>query len=80
MTHTGDSLEEPSFGEQGTLHCSTTGPLLGRAGDTAHLPNTEKQTRRVGQNEETEEYDPSERLLSKSHSKMAKLNRVKQFT
>ena len=32
-----------------------------RSGDIADIPNTEKQTQRVRQNEETEEYVPNER-------------------
>ena len=48
----------PGSGEQGTLHCRAlqdlffTRPLLVRAEDMADLPNTQKQTDRVRQNEE----------------------------
>ena len=42
-------------------------PLLSRTGDVANFPNTEKQTQRVSQNEEIEEYVQNEREMGISN-------------
>ena len=63
-------------GDQGASDCRALQdlffirPLLSRVGDGADFPNTEKQTQRVRQNEETEEYDPNE-TIGQNHSKSA---------
>ena len=80
-THIGDTPEVPGSGEQGILQCRAQQDLffisllLSRTGDTADFPNTKKQTQRVRQNEETEEYVPSERTGGQNHSKGATQNR-----
>jgi len=63
VTHIGDTPE----GEQGTLHCRALQDffirsLLSRAEDVADFPNTQKQTQRVRQNEESDEYVSNERM------------------
>ena len=69
--HTQHTPEAPGSGEQGTLHYRTLQklffikPLLSRTGDVSDFPNTQKQTERVRQNEETEEYVPNERTGQK---------------
>jgi len=51
-THIGETPEAPGSGEQEIMHCRALQnlffirPLLPRAGDTADIPNTEKQTQR----------------------------------
>ena len=52
----------------GTTLLRTTAHLLHKAtlsrpGDIAYLPNTQKQTQRVRQNEETKEYVPKKELV-----------------
>ena len=53
QTHTEDTSEVASSGEEGTLHCRVRPklfferPLISRIGHTADTPNTEKQTQRV---------------------------------
>jgi len=66
-THIGDRHEIPGSGEQGTLCYRAPQdlffirPLLSRSVDKADFRNTKKQTQRVKQNEDTEEYVPNER-------------------
>ena len=57
----------PGSSEQETVHCRTLKDLffirllLSRTGNVAEFPDTQKQTQRVRQNEETEEYVANER-------------------
>lgn len=70
-THIGDTPDVPGYDEQGTSHCRTLQdffirPLLSKARDVPLLANTEKQTWRIKQNEETAEWVPKERIGQKS--------------
>lgn len=60
MQHTLETFPEvPGPGEQGTLHNRALSdlffirPLPSRTGDVAKFPNTEKQAKRLRQNEKT---------------------------
>lgn len=65
--HIGNHHEASGPGEQGTLLCRApqdlffVRPVLSGVEDRADFPNTEKQTHRFGQNEETKDYVPNER-------------------
>ena len=48
-------------------------PLLSRAGDVADFPNTQKQTQRVMQNEETEQDVPNERTGQNHRKDLSKM-------
>ena len=70
--HIGDTSEVPVSGDQRTLHCNAPQdlffirPLLSKAGDIADVPKILKNSHRVTQNEDTEEYIPNERTRQKS--------------
>lgn len=53
--------------------------LLSRPGDVVHPPNSQKQTQRVRQNEEKEEYVSNERIRQNLRTR-TKQNRGKQST
>ena len=79
-----DSPDAPGSAEQETLNCRALQDLffiralLSRAGDIADFPNTKKQSQRVRQPEETEEYVPNERT-GQNHSKQPKQNGDKKY-